>query len=180
MKKQFTAWMLILCLLLAGCQSAGNAQGDLVETPDLPGQILNAKEPTGVGYAETVGMLKFQAGGRLRIPYTGAASQVQYITSVEQLPDDEAFKKYDAEFFKTHALILVTQTTGSGSVQMDIESVYVEDGVAKVTLKQTMDGDVGTADMAAWLIWAEVEAGLNLQWQTVSNTMNELPKGEID
>ena len=33
-----------------------------------------------------------------------------------------------------------------------------------VTLKRTLAGEVGTADMATWMLWAEVEKGLDYSW----------------
>ena len=37
-----------------------------------------------------------------------------------------------------------------------------------MTLAKEMSGTVGTADMATWLLWAEVEQGLTENW-TVTN-----------
>ena len=178
--KQFAAWMLIACLLLAGCQSAGNAQGDLPEATGFTDPLLNAKDPGNKFHQVAAGKLMFQGGGRQRIVYDGAVSQVRYITSADQLPDYEVFQKYDGEFFQTHGLVLVTQSVGSGSLQLEIESILVENGVAQVTLKSTLPGDVGTADMATWLVWVEVDAGLDLQWEMGNATTGNVPSLHTD
>lgn len=79
---------------------------------------------------------------------------------------------YDDAFFKDHALVLVQESVSSGSVEVGIESVSLKaDHTAVVTLTHQGpgEGQVGTADMATWLLWAEVDTGLeDYQW-TVAN-----------
>ena len=106
--------------------------------------------------------------GKLRIGYTDGRSSVQYITSADALPEYEALAKYDEEFFREHALVLVTETLGSGSIQVDISAITVLGNTATVHLSRYQPGDVGTADMATWLLWAEVDRDLPYQW-TVKN-----------
>ena len=99
-------------------------------------------------------MVEFKNVQAQRIPYAGIRRGVRYVTDPAQLPKDEAFSGYDAEFFRSRALLLVTDTVGSGSVRMGIRDIRV----------RTMTGTVGTADMATWHIWAEVEPGLDYRW----------------
>ena len=113
-------------------------------------------------------MVKFGNVQAKRILYTGNRSGVTYVTDPSQLPKDEAFAGYDAEFFRSHALILVTDTVGSGSVRVSIRDITIRGNTASVTLSRTMAGNMGTADMATWRIWAEVEPGLRCSW-TVAN-----------
>ena len=154
MKKfRFVLWLMVLCLLLPGCQDTQSAAND----GSLP-------------FEETMGTVAsqrilFRNPGKLRIPYNQNPGSVRYITSVDQLPDHEAFKQYDEEFFKTNALILVQQSTTSGSVQLEIEAIFATAGRATVTLSQSMPGENATTDMASWYLWAEVDAGLVLEWE---------------
>jgi hypothetical protein len=43
--------------------------------------------------------------------------------------------------------------------------VVVQDGEAVVKLSRKMNGQMGTADMATWLLWATVDKGLGLTWK---------------
>ena len=165
--KQIAAYLLILCLLFAGCQSTASAQAgqEIPLVTEETVQPLIEREPQNNKLTAETEFVLFRNGGRQRIAYTGAVSTVQYITSVEQLPDVDAFKQYDAEFFKENALVLVTQSTASGSAQLEIESLTVKDGEVKVKMKQTIPEGIGTSDMAAWLVWVEVDANLDFQWE---------------
>jgi hypothetical protein len=40
-----------------------------------------------------------------------------------------------------------------------------------------MEGDVATTDMATWMLWAEVDKGLDCEWTLANAT--ELPAGEL-
>lgn len=120
--------------------------------------------------------LKFENAGKRRVPYTGIVSSVVYVTSPVQLPKTDAFAKYDAAFFQDRALILVMDTVGSGSVQVRIGRITVSGGIAYVTLARELPGQVGTADMATWQLWAEVEKDLRLQWK-VANPANRRREG---
>lgn len=112
--------------------------------------------------------LKFENQGKQRVAYTGIVSNVLYVTSPDQLPKTEAFVRYDDTFFQDHALILVTDTVGSGSTQVRIGRITVSGGIAYVTLSRELPGQVGTADMATWQLWAEVEKDLRLQWKVAN------------
>ena len=58
----------------------------------------------------------------------------------------------------------MVDTVTSGSVKVSIG--FLGDGT--VTLAKEMSGTLGTADMATWLLWAEVDQGLTDTW-TVTN-----------
>lgn len=107
--------------------------------------------------------------GKVRIPYTGSRSSITYVTSASDLPDYEELAAYDDAYFQDHALVLVIDTVNSGSVDVGILSVDVEASAATVTLYHRMPSDaLGTTDMATWLLWIEVESGLDYQW-TIAN-----------
>ena len=171
--RKYAAWILAVCMLLAGCQSAGDGQNAEGAQPE-PGEVLSERFAQINQQVKSTGKVEFEKGGIQRIRYNGAVSTVKYITSVDQLPDYDVFKQYDAAFFQDKALVLVTQSTGSGSIRLEIDSLSVEDGEVKVKLKQTAGGDVSTSDMAAWLLWVEVSAGLELEWDmdATSKVMN--------
>ena len=61
--------------------------------------------------------------GKERLTYEGVESTVRYVTSADQLPDCEALETYDDAYFETHALILVTQSVTSGSVDVSIKAI---------------------------------------------------------
>ncbi len=110
--------------------------------------------------------------GSVRIDYTIPVSSVRYITSVEQLPKNDAFAAYDHAYFETAALVLVTESVTSASIRVAIESVTLSEGVAHVTLLHESQGDVSTPAMTAWMIWAEVEPGLELRWEVDNPAMD--------
>ena len=171
--KRMLCIVLTLALLLCGCQSAATTPGETegqtedmtenetemefteMETPGATLPIVEQETGESISFGET---------GCVRVTYNSNTSSVRYITSVEQLPDHEALAAYDEAYFAEKALIVVYETVSSGSVKVGIESI--ENGV--VTLFHDLPGDVGTADMATWLLWAEVDAGLDYEW-TVAN-----------
>lgn len=170
--------LLLAVLLLAGCQSPA------VETTAAPTVAPTQAEVPESIPQETVsdnvktGQLAFANPGKTRITYTptGAQSFVRYVTSVEELPDVEALAGYDAAFFEEKALLILVETVASGSVKLEIEGIRVDGDSAIVSLKRTMEGDFGTADMATWMLWAEVEKDLDYTW-TMENA-SPPPQGE--
>lgn len=105
--------------------------------------------------------------GKIRIPYTGKRSSVIYVTSASSLPDYEELEIYDDAYFQEHALLLVTETVNSGSIDVGIQSVDVEGSSAILTLyhNKPFRSSAITEDMATWLLWLEVESGLDYQWK---------------
>lgn len=165
----------LLCLTLGGCRASGAGQSSettggttAAAAPDTTAAVI--PDTTGTTVPQDVPdttpsgrALSIDGAGKLRITYSGDYNSVRYVTSASALPDYEELKQYDDAWFETHALVLVIETVGSGSVDVGIESIYVDNGTATVTLSHELDG-AGTADMAAWLLWAEVETGLDCQW----------------
>ena len=175
MKKYMRFWILwvIVCLLLTGCRSSGA----LLPTETIPTRTEEiettdgATEPTEEE-EDMKGNQMFTNVQTKRIPYTGLRSSVVYVTDPAQLPQDDAFAGYDADFFRTRALVLVTDTVGSGSIRVGIEDIVIRGNVANVYVSREMPGDVGTCDMATWYIWAEVETGLTCRWAVANPVYN--------
>ena len=174
--KQFRIliWLSIFCLLLSACRATQTTQ-NAQTTPTTESSEQAVPESTGTDKNPViaVGQLAFQNPGKQRIGYKENQSGVLYITSATQLPSGDAFKQYDDAFFQDHALVLVTLTVGSGSVQLEIESIFVSGDTATVTISHNLPGDVGTSDMATWYLWAEVEAGLDLKWTVAGIAKND-------
>ena len=175
--KRMLCTVLCAAMLLCGCQSAPAANGETqgatealtgevtenvtesqlaVTEPQTPTQpFVEQETEPGTAIGET---------GLVRVAYNGNISSVRYITSVDKLPVNDALSAYDEAYFETRALVVVLESVSSGSVKVGIDSI--ENGV--VTLSHELAGDVGTADMATWLLWAEVEQGLDFEWSVAN------------
>ena len=168
--KKLICLVLSLLLLLTGCRSAGSVPSDATTQPsESETTTPQAADPTETTENTTVslpvnGPVTMGQTGKLRITYTGSNSGVRYVTDPSQLPDYPELEGYDEAFFRDHSLLLVTETVTSGSINVEIQSIMVEDGMAVVTLDHKVPTGVGTADMATWLLWVEVDAGLDLTW----------------
>ena len=177
--KKLICMLLAFVLVFCGCarQDTGAAPSDeAAQSGSEVSQNVDATEVdppevtlhTGEGQSQGQGVQQFQVAGATgaeRIEYKQNASSVRYITRVEDLPDYEALDGYrNAEYFETQALLVVVDTVTSGSVKVSIG--FLGDGT--VTLAKEMSGTLGTADMATWLLWAEVDQGLTDTW-TVTN-----------
>lgn len=184
MKKILCA-LLALMFLLSGCAGSGQpdqttAPAQIMELPEVefdtpvqenPGQPLNP-----IGGSLEGDQLAFANPAVSRVAYTGIRSYVKYITSPQELPNEGQWQGFDDAFFEKHALLVVVETVNSGSVRLELESITVADGVASVSIKRSLSGEVGTSDMATWMLWAQVEKGLDYTWTLANAT--ELPQGE--
>lgn len=168
MKKTLCILLALLCLMLAACRSAQTDQ------PDQPDQTAGTEPSTqettisDLPGQTSAGNVEILTAGSVKIPYTINRSSVRYVTDPAQLPGYEELKGYDDAYFQDHALVLVVETVTSGSAIVEIESIQVSDGVASVTLLHELPEGAGTADMTTWLLWAEVETGLNGTWVLVN------------
>lgn len=176
--------MLLCVLLLTGCRSSGGEETSAVAGTETPTLAIIQDEEFTMPKLPVISTIPVEGGdgivlenpGKVRLPYTGNRSYVKYITSVEELPEEEALQGYDEAFFETKALILVVETVSSGSVRLEIDRVTCQGDTATVTLSRSMSGDVGTADMATWLLWAEVSRELDYNW--VLEGSAQRPAGE--
>ena len=185
--KKMICFILALMLVLAGCQASGGGTTPPVQTnapteenqlqlstvPTLPEGTFN---PGPVMGGAAGNELPFENAGKVRLTYTDHRSYVRYVTSVEDLPPEGSWTGYDETYFETKALLIVVETLTSGSVQVELEAIRMEGDTANVHIKRTMEGDVGTTDMATWMLWAEVEKDLDYTWTLVNAT--QLPEGE--
>lgn len=167
---RFLAWLLVLCLCLTACTEK-TAAGDSTPTagsaaPSIP---TVTKGPSRLDKS-----VDFELGGKIRVHYTVNMSAARYIDSPEKLPDYAELKQYNADWFRDHALLLVYETVRSSSLQVGIESILLEDGQARIKLSHTPGDTVGTTVPTTWLLWAEVDAGMNCTW----NVENPAEKSE--
>lgn len=81
----------------------------------------------------------------VEFPYT------RVYTSEEQYKSD----KYNKDFFKTKALIVVGLRETSGSVRHEVKQVTKEDNKINIKIDRIVP-EIGTADMAEWEIYIEV------------------------
>lgn len=185
MKKVWHMLLALICVLglvLTGCNSDVSQQpssgetvsGAEAQTRESTVDFTEETDPEGTmpkndGSTQPSGnSLQLGQDGKLRIAYKGNQSSVQYITSAAQLPKYAELEGYDEAFFEDHALVLVVETVNSGSVQVDISDISVDGTTAVVTLSHEMPGDAGTMDMVTWLLWVEVEPGLDCQWKVAN------------
>lgn len=163
--------LLLVLVLLAGCVQTDPAPSTTAVPPTSESaagtQETTPWEPTTPATtvpAQIGDDLTLNATGSARHNYTTAVSFVRYITSADQLPQNEALAAYDDSYFETGALVLVADTVNSGSVTVSIEQITVTDGEAHVVLAHEASGDMGIPAMTSWLAWAEVAPGLELTW----------------
>ena len=69
---------------------------------------------------------------------------------------NEAVSEYDDSFFAEHSLILAYVTAGSGSLRFDIRDVSRDGSSICLNVMQTNHPEVGTDDMAGWVVMSEV------------------------
>lgn len=104
-------------------------------------------------------LIKFSDGSIARITYDYNRSEAKVITNIHDLSPYNEIKelvKYDEDYFNTSSLLLITQTTNSGSIGVSIEAIAAIDKVLKIKLGYTVP-EIGTADMATWLLWVELD-----------------------
>lgn len=161
--KRLTAMMMVLitlCAALSGCSAEKTEDESTAPMETAPSVVVGPRqEPESVSLGDS---------GAIRVNYTVNRSSVHYVTSASQLPDHEELKQFDDAYFQDNALLLIYETVSSGSVKVGIGSVELEGNTAKVTLDHTHDGSAGTAVMTTWLVWVQVERGLEYEW-TVTN-----------
>lgn len=93
-------------------------------------------------------------------------NSAQLISSPEELStllhryslesSEEPFSAFDEAWFETFSLVAVTLTENSGSVTHQAGDLSYGDGVLSVSISRTIP-DVGTCDMAAWLLLIETD-----------------------
>jgi len=87
---------------------------------------------------------------------------------------DEVFfndEQYNDVFFAEHLLFLITASEGSGSVRHKVTSLSEDGGVLRVHIDKLIP-EIGTADMAGWIIVIEadrsfLETEIDVVWTDV-------------
>ena len=158
--KKWIVMLLVLALLTTGCHSGNPGE----TTPETETTAPARTEAVGTESLPENGALTFRDRDKLRVPYVGNQNGVRYITAPDQLPKNDAFAAFDETFFRENALVLVTCTLGSGSMEAEILSIEIHGETAQVSLDIRMPGGAGTSDMATWLLWAVVDRDLSYEW----------------
>lgn len=156
MLKRMFALTLVLCLCLAGCGTKTPTTTNTTH-PSL-GDETHGEPDIGID-------VNFKVLGSVVLNYTVNISQAKYITSAAALPGNDELSKYDDAWFEDHALLLIHESVGSGNVKVDVEKIKLDGTTANITLTHTPDGTLGSGIKVTWLLWLEVEKGLQYTWQ---------------
>lgn len=91
----------------------------------------------------------------------------EYVSS-RNMSDEmkESLLKYDKNFFQEDMIIVISQWETSGSYTIEVETVELEETVARVILEREMPDDA-TDDMKNWGIIIEVEKNDSIEEVTV-------------
>ena len=168
----------LAALVLAGCGLPRQEDETRLPTAWNPGETTVQPDFGDVVIGDDTPGDPVEVQGKERLTYEGVESAVRYVTSPDRLPDCEALEKYDEAYFADHALILVTQSVSSGSVEVSIKAIQETETGCGVVLPYGGPGkdQAGTADMATWLLWAQTEQGLEGTWEIVNPALT--PEGE--
>ena len=104
-------------------------------------------------------LIEFSEVGITRVNYDYNRSEAKVISNIQDLAYYEGIKelsKYDKEYFNTNSLLLITQTTKSGSIKVSVEDIATIDKTLKIKLGYSVP-EISTADMATWLLWVELD-----------------------
>lgn len=158
--------MLMLCSLTA-CRQSGESTTSTQTEPPISIPTDPNRDPTGGGQLKPNEIALGQQG-RIKGTYTMNISSVRYITSVEQLPNYDGLERFDEDYFREKALLVVVETVTSGSIGVAIASVTIDGSDALVKLEHKSGAEAGTADMTVWLLWAEVDKDLQYRWRVTN------------
>lgn len=162
-----------LCAVATGCSTSKQEESSMPLTSPSPAV---SQKPSQSGFAGggtgAVGSntVTLESPQQLRIAYQqGTPNSITCVSSVDQLKTyglygSEKLASYDDSFFDSKALVLVKYTVNSGSAQLSLGSATQVSNMVSVRI-DTQSSGMGTADMATWLLWAEVDKSLSeYQW----------------
>ena len=124
----------------------------------LSGQLLTGYRDVRIGWSESI---EDNRAVIIRTP----AELANFILGQSVSPDGDGLdtedaktllSEYDADFFASHMLAVVTLTSGSGSERFYVSGAELSEGILTVQIGSDMP-EVGTCDMAAWLLFAELQ-----------------------
>ncbi len=163
-------WLVLISLLVVGCTAAG-------QNPKTGGRPILRENPTVVVLDPTPATTDPDAvpftAQSIRIAWREGAfdPQVGVYRNKKELnaalvsersedggPIDSALSEYDDPFFLVQELIVVRMESGSGSNRFAADDVQRTDGGITVTVNAFVP-EVGTSDMAGWLLLIAVPAG---------------------
>lgn len=152
----------------------------VVKDSEFKGTAATNGTETGAGQSFDTGKgvndMSLQTKGMLRLPTHDVPATISCVTSLAALKAQSAelAQKYDDKFFADQALILATYPARSGSTQVEFSSWEISGDTVQVTLQGTVNG-MGTMDMAAFLVWAEVPAAYaKYNWTLAGSANNNL------
>ena len=162
MHKRIFALILVLCLCLAGCNGIVSTTTDTTH-PSLDDET-HGKPDIGID-------VNFEVLGSTAMHHSVNICKARYITSASALPDREELREYDDVWFESHGLLLIYESVSSGNVKVGVEKIKLDGTTANITLTHTPDGTIGSGVKVTWLLWLEVDKGLEYTWRVDNPAM---------
>lgn len=150
-------------LIFTACMASGkeNATPSPVSQSDL-----SPIATPGLVYSGEISARRDAEADFIRVGWTEsiASTPAERITDVRAFSEkvlsqlenserkDAAERKYSEAFFKDNSVVLFYVSFSSGSIQPGIKSITGDDGVITVEVEGHMEGDVGTCDMASYMV----------------------------
>lgn len=89
---------------------------------------------------------------------TDATTHINMHATYDEMPSfTQITAAMDEDFFEKYTLFVVGVDAPSGSLRYGIRNVQTDDGVLFITVEQLNHPEVGTCDMAGWLLTVPVE-----------------------
>jgi len=175
MKKIFSIILLVLSSMFLVSACGGN---DMPSTPQqspdvTPDDIIDAAppptaEPLPPGDESTITVLYNRISWWDNMDSTSKVQSVEELQAfyedlkaadMNELDEDLVWRftdgKYDANFFASHFLVMITVAENSGSNRHELTSLEEDNGVLTIKIDRMLPA-VGTMDMAGWLIIIEL------------------------
>jgi len=172
-----TLVMLFSTLILAACGDGGvpdAGQPVPQESPDLTPDVTGdttapaTVEPVPAGDISSIKVLYNRIDWREGMDGTSIIRSTEELSNyynelkavnVNELDDDIVWRltgeQYNDAFFAGHFLVLVTVAEPSGSNRHEVTSITDDNGVLTIHIDRLIP-EIGTADMAGWLIVIEL------------------------
>ena len=87
----------------------------------------------------------------------------------------EVMAKYDDAFFKDNSIMMAYVTAGSGSLRFGVDCIVFEGTYVCMNVIQTNSPEIGTCDMAGWLVMAAVSKSSLKGYETFDAVMIQQP-----
>ncbi|MBQ3376007.1 MAG: hypothetical protein IJG49_06310 [Erysipelotrichaceae bacterium] len=87
----------------------------------------------------------------------------------------EVMAKYDDAFFKDNSIMMAYVTAGSGSLRFGVDCVVFEGTYVCMNVIQTNSPEIGTCDMAGWLVMSAVSKSSLKGYETFDAVMVQQP-----